>query len=112
MAYDEGLAERVRAHLAHLPGFTEKKMFGGIGFMLGGHLAAGAHNDARLMIRCSKDDHARFRAEPGCGGMERGGKEMAGWLLIDPDAVADDDELAKWVGRGRDYAGGLPPKKK
>jgi len=111
MAYDESFALRVRALLADHPGFTEKKMFGGIGYMLGGNMAAGVHSDDRLMVRCAKEDHATFRAEPGCGAIERGGKDMAGWLLIDRDAVVDDAALAKWVARGRDYAGGLPPKK-
>ncbi len=112
MAYDEALAARVRAHLDDHPGFTFKKMFGGIGFMIGGHLAAGVHNDGRLMVRCSKEDFDAFRAEPHGGCMERGGKPMPGWLLIDPPGFADDAGLAKWVLRGRDYAAGLPPKKK
>ena len=110
MAYDETLAARVRALLSDHPGFTEKAMFGGIGYMLGGNMAAGVHSDDRLMVRCAKEDHAGFREEAGCGAIQRGGKDMAGWLLIDRAAVESDAELGKWVGRGRAYAGGLPPK--
>ena len=112
MAYDEALADRLRDHLDDHPLFTEKKMFGGIGFMIGGHMAAGVHNDGRLMVRCSKADFDGLRAEPHGGCMERGGKPMSGWLLIDPGGFADDEGLAKWANVGRDYAGGLPPKKK
>ena len=112
MAYDEGLAQRIRELLEEHPGFSEKKMFGGIGFMIGGHMAAGVHSDGRLMVRCSKEDFDAFRTAPNGGAMERGGKPMAGWLLVDEGGFAEDDGLALWVGRGRDYAGGLAPKKK
>jgi len=112
MAYDEALAARIRAALAGADGLVEKTMFGGIGWTIGGNMAAGAHNDGRLMIRCSKADFEAFLAEEGAVGMMRGGKALTGWVLVEPDAVADDAELDRWVGRGRDYAASLPPKKK
>jgi TfoX/Sxy family transcriptional regulator of competence genes len=111
MAYDEHLAARIRASISGASNLVEKKMFGGIGWTVGGHLAAGAHNDGKLMIRCAKEDHAAFLTDEGAGGMMRGGRAMMGWVLVDADAVADDAELDRWVGRGRDYASGLPPKK-
>ena len=112
MAYDEGLAQRVRELLEDHPLFTEKKMFGGIGFMIGGHMAAGVHKDGRLMVRCAKEDFDTFRSEPNGGSMKRGGKPMSGWLLVEPGGFEEDEGLELWVGRGLAYAGGLPPKKK
>jgi len=110
MPYDETLAARVRAHLADHPLFTEKKMFGGIGFMIGGNMAAGVMKGGEMMVRCALDATFDYTEEPGCRAMERGSKPMRGWLLIDADAVADDEELAKWALRGRDHAASLPPK--
>lgn len=110
MPYDAALAERIRDALAGAPGLVEKKMFGGIGWTIGGHMAAGAHNDGRLMVRCSKDDFPAFTAEPGAQAMVQAGRTMTGWLLIDAGSVTDDAALARWVGRGRAYAASLPPK--
>jgi len=110
MPYDPGLAERIRSALEDVSGVTEKAMFGGIGWMIGGHLAAGAHSDGRLMIRCTREDHPSLMAEPGADAIRRGGKPMSGWLLIDGDAVSEDDDLARWIARGRAYAQSLPPK--
>lgn len=112
MAYDEVMAERIRSFLAGTDLLTEKKMFGGIGWMVGGHMAAGAHSDGKLMIRCAKDDFVDYISEPGAGGMKRGSTLMTGWVLVEADAVADDAGLELWVGRGRDYAASLPPKPK
>jgi len=111
MAYDPALADRIRDALAGTPGLVEKKMFGGIGWTVGGHMAAGAHNDGRLMIRCSKDDFAGFIAQEGAGGMQRGKTLMTGWVLVAPEAVDDQADLEMWVHRGRDYAASMPPKK-
>ncbi len=112
MPYDDALAERIRDLLAGTPGLVEKKMFGGIGWTIGGHMACGAHNDGQLMIRCAKEDMDALMAEPGCDAMRRGGKPMSGWLLVENATLADDTVLETWVGRGRDYAAGLPPKKR
>ncbi len=111
MAYDEALAERIRTFLEDTPGLVERKMFGGIGWMIGGHMAAGAHSDGKLMIRSSKEDFPTFIAEhPGVNGMKRGDTVMTGWILIEPEVVHDETAFVHWVGRGRDYAAGLPPK--
>jgi TfoX/Sxy family transcriptional regulator of competence genes len=111
MAYDPGLAERVRNLLTDVPGLNEKKMFGGIGWTIFGNMAAGAHSDGRLMIRCSKEQFEPLLAEPGADGMKKGGRNLTGWLLIDADAVTEDESLELWVGRGRAYAESLPRKK-
>ncbi|TNE84006.1 MAG: TfoX family protein [Deltaproteobacteria bacterium] len=110
MPYDEALAERVRDLLAGENGLVEKKMFGGVGWTLHGNMACGAHSDGRLMVRAAPDDWAEWLEEPGVGGIERGGKPMRGWLLVDAAVVEDDAALRSWVGRGRDYARSLPAK--
>ncbi|MCB9675381.1 MAG: TfoX/Sxy family protein [Alphaproteobacteria bacterium] len=110
MPYDPDLAERIRTHLAGTPGLVEKKMFGGIGWTVGGHMAAGAHSDGALMIRCAKEDFAAFIAEPGAAGMKRGETLMTGWVLIASASVATDAALHHWLDRGRGYAASLPPK--
>ena len=110
MAIDPELADRVRALLADADGLAEKAMFGGIGWTIGGNMAAGAHNDGRLMIRCSKEDFDEFLAEPGAQGMKKGTSNLTGWVLIDSDAVQDEESLSRWVARGRAYAESLPTK--
>jgi TfoX/Sxy family transcriptional regulator of competence genes len=111
MTFDPELADRVRSLLEDAEGLAEKKMFGGIGWTIGGNMAAGAHNDGRLMIRCSKEDFEEFLAEPGAEAMKKGTRSLTGWVLIDSEAVADPEALSRWVGRGRNYAESLPLKK-
>ncbi len=110
MPYDEEMARRIRAQLEGVRGLVEKKMFGGIGWTINGHMATGAHNDGRLMIRCPKENYDDIMKLQGAVAMERNGKGMRGWVLVDPKTVASDDGLAEWVGRGREYAESLPPK--
>ena len=112
MPYDPVLAERIRTFLDGTPHLTEKKMFGGIGWMIGGNMAAGAHSDGKLMIRCAKEDFVDYIGEDGADGLHRGKTVMSGWVLVEADRVADDAGLERWVGRGRDYAASLPIKKK
>lgn len=111
MAYDEALAARIRARVEGIDGIFEKKMFGGIGWTIHGNMATGCHNDGRLMIRCSPEDHPGFVSEDGVGAIERGGKQMTGWILVDNAVVADDAQLARWVDRGVAYARSMPAKK-
>ena len=110
MAYDERLADRIRDLLIHVPNLTEKKMFGGIGWMIGGHMATGASSKGGLIVRCSKADHGGLLAEPGAGGFGKSGKPMSGWVVVQPEFVDDEADLARWVGLGRAYAESLPPK--
>jgi TfoX/Sxy family transcriptional regulator of competence genes len=109
MAYDEELAERIRGLLPDLP-VTEKKMFGGLAFLVGGHMSVSASGKGGLMLRCDPDDSEKLLAEPGASRMEMRGKEMDGWLRVTSEAVADDRELQRWVDIGTSYAASLPPK--
>ena len=110
MAYDEELADRIRAEVAGERGVTEMKMFGGLAFLIGGHMAVAASGQGGLMLRCDPDDSERLVAEPGASRMEMRGKEMDGWLRVTGDAVADDAALSRWVGVGTSYAASLPAK--
>lgn len=112
MPYDEELAHRIRQLMAGTPGLTERKMFGGIGWMVNGNMACGAHSDGSLMIRCSRENHEAYSTDGGARAMERGGKGMAGWILVSPETVASHDGLVRWVDRGRAHAVGMPAKKK
>jgi TfoX/Sxy family transcriptional regulator of competence genes len=110
MAYDEMLAARVREHTAGQP-VEEKKMFGGLAFLVGGHMAVAASGQGGLMVRVEPSATATLLEEPGAAPFEMGGRgAMAGWLRVSADAVSDEDDLARWVQRGLSYAGSLPPK--
>ena len=110
MAYDEELAERIRALLGNRAGLTEKKMFGGLGFMIGGNMAIAASGQGGILVRVdpgeSDDLVATTPAEP----MEMRGRQMAGWLRVGTAELEDDAALGEWVERGAAYAGSLPPK--
>jgi len=110
MAYDEELADRVRAMVAEQHGLTERKMFGGLGFMLDGHMAVAASSTGGLMVRVDPADGEALADGETVAPMEMGGRTMAGWLLVDPSAVADDAALRTWVDRGTAYVRALPPK--
>jgi TfoX/Sxy family transcriptional regulator of competence genes len=110
MAYDEALAARIREHVAGEP-VQERKMFGGLAFLLGGHMAVSASGQGGLMVRVDPGETATLLAEPGAEPFEMGGRgAMKGWLRVSSGAVVDDEVLARWVDRGLAYAGSLPPK--
>ena len=109
MAYDEELADRVRQELTGEPGLTERKMFGGLGFMLDGNMAVAASGQGGLMVRVDTETCEPFLAE-GAEPMQMQGRAMRGWLLVAPELVEDEESVARWVGRGADYARSLPPK--
>jgi TfoX/Sxy family transcriptional regulator of competence genes len=109
MAYDEALADRVRAELAGESGLTEKKMFGGIAFLLGGNLAVGVRGDD-MMVRVGAERAPEALERPHARQSYMGEREMKGWILVAPDGVATDADLAGWVRRGADYARSLPAK--
>lgn len=109
MAYDENLAERIRAVMAERHDVTEKRMFGGLAFLIGGNMAVAASRQGGLMTRCDRaatDDHIVDGAEP----MIMRGRPMSGWLRVPDDRIADDGELARWVRVGTDAAASLPRK--
>lgn len=109
MAYDEGLAERIRTVLADHQGVVEKKMFGGIAFMIGGNMAVGVIRDD-LIVRVGPDAHDDAVAQPHVRVFDFGGRPSRGMVYIAPEGVASDPELERWVGAGADMAASLPPK--
>jgi TfoX/Sxy family transcriptional regulator of competence genes len=110
VAYDEALAERIRDLLAPREAVTERKMFGGIGFMIGGNMACGVSSTSELIVRLDPEEYDQGVAEPGARPFDMTGRPMKGWILVEADAVAGDAELAGWVDAGADYAASLPPK--
>lgn len=110
MAYDQVLAERVRVALVRGAGIRERKMFGGLAFLLNGNFAVSAYRDGGLMIRCSGEDWQALCSEEGARPMLRKGVPVSGWVLIAADAIRDDSSLGKWVRRGLAYAGAQPRK--
>jgi hypothetical protein len=109
MAYDEGAARRLRAALGPLPGLAEKKMFGGIAYLLRGNMACGVIGQ-ELMVRVGTEQHAAALAQPGARVFDFSGKPMAGWVTVAPTGYATEADLARWVGLAVDFAGSLPAK--
>lgn len=110
MAYDEELAERIRELLADQPDLTEKKMFGGMAFLVGGNMAVAASGQGGLLVRVDPDQTERLLASTAAFPMEMRGRAMKGWLRVDAADVRTRRQLQAWVDRGRAYAGSLPPK--
>jgi TfoX/Sxy family transcriptional regulator of competence genes len=111
MAYDEGLAQRVREMIGQRPGVTERKMFGGLGFMLGGNMAVAVMSTGGLIVRIDPDDMEAAFAEPGAGPFGReGAKPMTGFVQVDVEAIEEDADLARWIDTGAARAASLPPK--
>jgi TfoX/Sxy family transcriptional regulator of competence genes len=109
MAYSEQLAERIRDALDGRPGIVERKMFGGVAWMLDGNMACGVIGED-LLVRLAREDAAAAQADEGVGPMEFTGRPMRGFVLVDAGAVAEDDELGRWVDAGADFALSLPSK--
>jgi hypothetical protein len=107
MPYDEELAERVRAVLAAEPGVTEKRMFGGLAFLVGGHLAVSASGQGGLLLRVDPADTDELVTRPHVTRFVMRGRELDGWLHVRPPAVGTDADLAAWVGRGLAHARSL-----
>ena len=108
MAYDEHLADRVRDVLVLRERVTERSMFGGIAFMLAGNMCCGVIGED-LMVRLGEDGEAAL-AEPHTRPMDFTGKPMKSTVLVDPSGTTDEQELARWVDAGADFAASLPPK--
>jgi TfoX/Sxy family transcriptional regulator of competence genes len=110
MAYDEELADRIRAQLGDRADLTEKKMFGGLGFMIGGNMAIAASGQGGILVRVDPEESDELVATTPAEPMEMRGRQMAGWLRVDTADVSDDTVLREWVERGAGYAASLPPK--
>jgi hypothetical protein len=109
VAFDAKLADRIRQRLGKRKGLTEKKMFGGVAFMLGGNMACGVHGDD-MIVRVDPDETELLLGEPHTRRFDLTGRPMKGWILVAPQGVADDAGLGKWAGIGATYAASLPPK--
>ena len=112
MAYDPKLADRIRRELASRKGVTEREMFGGIGFLLGGKFVAGVHRN-ELMVRVPAASHDTLVKEKGARTFEMTGRPpMKGWMLVDPKSVTTAPALKKWIERSAEAVASLPAKKK
>jgi hypothetical protein len=109
VAYDEDLADRVREVLAG-ERFTEKRMFGGLAFLLGGHLSVAVSGAGGLMVRVAPEDTQALLSEAGTAVVDMGRGPVRGWLRVEPSVVDDDDALRGWVARGTACARALPEK--
>ncbi len=110
MAYDEYLANRIRDLLADEDAITEKKMFGGLAFLLHGNMAVSASRDGGLLIRIDPADTEASLARPHVARMEMGGRAMDGWITVAPAGLKTKRELAAWVTQSLDFVKTLPPK--
>src|SRR5947207_11399801 len=97
MAYDKDLANRIRELIAAEDGYTEQKMFGGIGFMIDGHMALGVSGEGGLMIHCSKEETEALLAKPGARPFEMRGRELKGWVRVDAESASTKRALEPWA---------------
>ena len=109
MAYDEALAERIRELISLREDVSERKMFGGIAWMLAGNMACGVIGD-ELLVRVGPEERERALAEPHTREFDFTGKPMRAFVCVTPEGTADDDELEGWVDAGAGFAASLPPK--
>lgn len=109
MAYDDQLAERVRAQLGDRHGLSEKKMFGGLAFLLHGNMCCGVHGEG-LIVRLGADKMDAALARPGARVFDMTGRPMKGWVVVDPPGIRKDADLGAWVDLAAEHASALPPK--
>jgi TfoX/Sxy family transcriptional regulator of competence genes len=110
MAYDEDLADRLRELLADENGITEKKLFGGLAFLLHGNMSVSASRTGGLLVRIEPSDTEACLKRAHVTLMTMGGRTMEGWVLVAPDGLRTKRELAAWVKRSVTFARTLPPK--
>lgn len=108
MAYNEKLAERIRAELSGIP-FVEKKMFGGAGFLVNGNMACGVHKNG-MIVRVDPEKHAALLKKPHARPFDITGRPMKGWLIVDADGYKSAKQLSAWVKEGVEFALTLPAK--
>lgn len=109
MAFDEKLAERIRRQLGKRRGVIEKRMFGGLAFLLNGNLCCGVHG-RELIVRIAPADTDRVLQQPHTHIFDFTGRPMKGWILVRPAGLATEATLRKWIQTGMKYAGSLPAK--
>ena len=111
MPYDTLLAARIRAALGPLPELVEKKMFGGVGFMVNGNMACGVHKN-NLIVRVGPASYEEDLSRPHTHFFDMTGHPMAGWIMVAPEGCATQSALRAWVGQGLAFARLLPAKRK
>ena len=109
MAYDERLADDIRARIGDRSDVIEKEMFGGIAFMVGGNMAVGVSGD-ELMVRVGKDAHDEAVARPGARIFDLSARPMRGWVVVSSEGFPTDADLNAWIQQGVAYAESLPAK--
>ncbi|HTH83952.1 TfoX/Sxy family protein [Mycobacterium sp.] len=110
MAYDEDLADRIRELIAAQPGVEEKRMFGGLAFLINGNMSVAVSARGGLMVRVPPDETEKLLAREHVEPMVMAGRESRGWLRVALDGVKTKRQLQSWVTRGVDYAKSLPSK--
>ena len=109
MAFDEQLAERIRGSLGRRKGLAEKRMFGGIAFLLNGNMCVGIHKSA-LIVRLAPEETDAALKQPHTRRFDLTGRPMKGWILVEPEGLKTDTKLGKWIQVASKYAGSLPAK--
>jgi len=109
MAYALDLANRIRVHLSGLPGLEEKKMFGGVGFLIQGNMACGVHGND-LIVRVGAENYTAALQQPFTHPFDMTGRPMAGWITVAPQGYKQDRDFQEWVKKGIDFTRTLPPK--
>ncbi len=110
MAYDEDIAARIRGLLVGEPGVVEQKMFGGLAFLVGGHMAVAASREGGVLLSVDRSGTDALLEKPHTRPMVMRGREMAGWLRVDPEGVRTKRQLIPWVRRGINHVRSLPRK--
>ena len=110
MAYDEDLANRIRELLGSERGVDEKRMFGGLAFLINGNMSVAVSGQGGLMVRVPPNDTERLVGRPHVSPMVMAGREVRGWVRVESDGVKTKRQLTGWVTRGADYARSLPRK--
>ena len=111
MPYDQELADRIRELIGSEPELTEKKMFGGLAFLIGGNMAVAASGQGGALVRVDPAQSDTLVATTNAHLMEMRGRQMQGWLRVDPEDLRTKRQLAKWVKLGTTYSRSLPAKR-
>ena len=111
VAYDEDLADRIRELIGAGSSFDERKMFGGLAFLIGGNMAIAASGQGGIMVRVDPAKEDKLLTANGVGPVEMRGRPMRGWLRVAPEQLRTKRQLARWVSLGTSYAGSLPAKR-
>lgn len=109
MVYSASLAERIRGIVARRPGLAEKKMFGGVVFLLSGNMLVGVWKNS-LIARIGPDEYADALREPYVGEFDVTGRPMRGWVMVEPDGIENDEQLSRWIERATRFVRTLPEK--